>query len=334
LRFSLSFDMLDANAREKIVEFCASRSHGTYHISIPVDSTSLKIFVKSGYSSLVPEARTQEYVFALAKSDPQAPGVPEVHDIIHHSNRTYLVMEDVPVLSFNAWIEQEGISAEERNDRLAIATVKVAGAVSWLLTCPIPGDGKIGPIGGGLMQHEFFRNEEAGLEFFTLQALEAYVNEAGFFIPPQYIHLLRKYLIQALSRLPRRPGRSLRTVTFANERLLIGHSDINLDNFLYDPLTGKVWMVDYQHVNVLPESFVSFAMHFNPSRFGEAVAEMVDFPRSTKLEVLELAAIIVMQSGNGSFGGCQRDLDDICMLTVKVFFDRSGWVWESRATSA
>ena len=96
----------------------------------------------------------------------------------------------------------------------------------------------------------------------------------------------------------------MRTVALANERLLIGHSDIELDNFLYDPLTGRVWMVDYQFVSVHPESFVSFAMHYDTYPFVKAVAEMVDFPRSTKLEDLGLAAIIVGMSGNRPLGSC------------------------------
>lgn len=110
--------------------------------------------------------------------------------------------------------------------------------------------------------------------------------------------------MQALSRLP---GRTLRTVTFANERLLIGHSDIDLDNFLYDPVTGRVWMVDYQYVNVLPESLVSFAMHVPTHSFVKAVAEKVDLRQSTQLEQLELAAILIMQSANktlGDYQGC------------------------------
>jgi len=107
--------------------------------------------------------------------------------------------------------------------------------------------------------------------------------------------------MQALSRLP---GRTLRAVTLANERLLIGHSDINLNNFLYDPVTGRVWMVDYQYINVLPESFVSFALHVTTHSFVKAVAEKVDFPQSTQLEQLELAAIIVMQSANKTLGKC------------------------------
>ena len=86
-------------------------------------------------------------------------------------------MEDVPAPSFLAWIDQ-GLSAEGRDGRLAIATEKIAATVSWLLDCPPPGDGKIGPIGGGCMYHDLFCKEEAALEFFTLLALEVFANKA------------------------------------------------------------------------------------------------------------------------------------------------------------
>jgi len=62
-------------------------------------------------------------------------------------------MEDVPALSFRAWIDQ-GLSPEERDGRLAIAIEKIAAIISWLLTCSPPGDGKLGPICGGPIQHE------------------------------------------------------------------------------------------------------------------------------------------------------------------------------------
>ena len=108
----------------------------------PCRLCSLKFFVKYWPGdSLVPETRTQGYIYALAKDDPQAPGIPKVHDVFYHSYNSYLVMEDDLALSFRAWINQETLSTEERNGRLAIATEKVAAAISWLLTCPTPGDG-------------------------------------------------------------------------------------------------------------------------------------------------------------------------------------------------
>jgi len=92
------------------------------------------------------------------------------------------------------------------------------------------------------------------------------------------------------------------TVTLANERLLIGRSDICLNNFLYDPVAGWVWMVDYRYVNVVPESLVSFALHVASDTFMKAVAEKVDFPQSTQLE--HLAFMLVMQPANKTLGKC------------------------------
>jgi hypothetical protein len=33
------------------------------------------------------------------------------------------------------------------------------------------------------------------------------------------------------------------------------------DNFLYNPETQRVWMVNFQYVNVLPESFFGLYLH-------------------------------------------------------------------------
>jgi len=87
----------------------------------------------------------------------------------------------------------------------------------------------------------------------------------------------------------------------AEERIFCP-SDITLENFLYDPETQRVWMVDCQHVNVLPQSFFSFYLHRSGGPFVRAVAAKIDFPVSSQLDLLETAAIIVLQSGNGPLG--------------------------------
>jgi hypothetical protein len=176
--FSFDIIMLDTNAGEKLSS------------SMPVALLAVIIPVSLPTSSLLLEVFCQVWNKA---------GVPEAHDIIHHFNSTFLVMEDVPALSFNA--------------------CATAAAVSWLLTCPILEDGKIGPIGGGRIQHNFFvRRGWLGVLHLTSST---------------NCSSTRQGIYTTASRLPGRPGRSLRTVTFANERLLIGHSDIKLDNFFY-----------------------------------------------------------------------------------------------------
>jgi hypothetical protein len=61
-------------------------------------------------------------------------------------------------------------------------------------------------------------------------------------------------------------------------------------------------MVDCEHVNVLPQSFVSFYFHYTAHPFAKAVAERIDLPVSSKLSLLGQAALIVLQSGNSSLG--------------------------------
>ncbi len=61
-------------------------------------------------------------------------------------------------------------------------------------------------------------------------------------------------------------------------------------------------MVDFQHVNILPESFFSYYLHLSSNALVKAVAAKLNFPTSSKLDLLQLAAGIVVQSGNSSLG--------------------------------
>jgi len=137
-------------------------------------------FVKySNYRDLLAEARTQTYLHDLAQANSQAFHVPRVFDAFHDTNRTaYLVMEYVPppAVTLDVWM-RNATSAEERQRRVEIAISKVAAIVSWLHACPLPADAGIGPVGGGVIQHVFFADHSAPMEFASVAALERYVNE-------------------------------------------------------------------------------------------------------------------------------------------------------------
>ena len=93
-------------------------------------------------------------------------------------------------------------------------------------------------------------------------------------------------------------------VSLADEPLMFTDSDITLDNFLRDPSTRRIWLVDCQDINVLPSSFFSFYLHrwSRTDPLVRAVAAAFDFPVSEKLRLLGAAAAVVMQSGDSSFG--------------------------------
>jgi hypothetical protein len=105
--------------------------------------------------------------------------------------------------------------------------------------------------------------------------------------------------------LTRRPGRPQDRVDLKTEARILCPSNVTLNNFHWDPVTERVWMVDFQHVNVLPQSFTSFYFH-TADPFAKEVAERIDLPVSSQLSLLVQAAIIVMQSGNTSLGKPRR----------------------------
>ena len=138
-------------------------------------------FVKRGNPTLHSEAGTQRYLFELSKSGAKAPLVPRVYDAFCGSTgHTYLVMEDIPFPTFNAWINEVGISDAERCERTDIATSKIADTISSLLECPLPADNRMGPVGEGFIQmHPFFGWLDAPLRFVNALALENYANEVS-----------------------------------------------------------------------------------------------------------------------------------------------------------
>jgi hypothetical protein len=105
---------------------------------------------------------------------------------------TYLVMEHIAASSFRTWVDEPGLTDEERDGRNTTAVAKIADTVGLLVRCPLPeGDG-IGPVGGGLIQHSFFAMEESAIPFVNSAALEKFVNKVRFpdFRATYYVKLI------------------------------------------------------------------------------------------------------------------------------------------------
>ena len=97
------------------------------------------MFVKRGNSSLAGEARTQAYLFQQAQSSVDALSVPEAYGVFDDgAGSTYLVTEHINALSFRAWIDEPGLSGEEREDRTTTAVAAIAETIVWLVTCSLP----------------------------------------------------------------------------------------------------------------------------------------------------------------------------------------------------
>jgi len=120
-------------------------------------------FVKFGaYSTFYPEVLTLGYVADLAKSDANAPRVPQVHHFFHDNGRmAYVVME---------YIDLVQVSAET-------LAPKAAEAIRWMRSVPAPHDVVLGPMGNGRARHVVFKDREAPLDFVSLGALERHFNK-------------------------------------------------------------------------------------------------------------------------------------------------------------
>ncbi|KAF9519852.1 hypothetical protein BS47DRAFT_1481746 [Hydnum rufescens UP504] len=197
-------------------------------------------------------ARTQAHFYDQAQQSPNAPRVARVYEVFDDGrSSTYLVMEFLSAPSFEVLINAAGSSPE---------------CESLRATAIFPRVDSIGPVGGGNIQHIFFNMEEAPIAFATSGALETYVNKA-------------------LSSLP---GKIKHCVTLTTEARLYCPSDVAFRNFLWD---GKVVsFVDWQHVNLLPQSFASYYFHSTADKVVKAVASRISLQRSTKLKLIDAAA--------------------------------------------
>ena len=129
-------------------------------------------FVKYGDpDTLWPEAATQRYISEYAKSQPDTPLKPRIADVVHYfegAPRSYLVMEHITLTP--------GPPPPDFIER-------IAAAVKWLSDVPPPVDHVIGPLGGGRICHQFFKDHMAPLSFPSVAALERYMEKVRLCFP-------------------------------------------------------------------------------------------------------------------------------------------------------
>ncbi|KIM38414.1 hypothetical protein M413DRAFT_30238 [Hebeloma cylindrosporum] len=108
--------------------------------------------------------------------------------------------------------------------------------------------------------------------------------------------------MRALARAPRIAGKPAEPVCLTEYPLQFCHSDIRCQNFFIHPDTLEVWLIDAEHINILPSPFASYALHAIPDSFIHVVAERINLERWPYLNVLIRAARLLQQSGNKSLG--------------------------------
>jgi hypothetical protein len=120
-------------------------------------------FVKYSHpNTLGPEIATQKYISDCAKSESDTsciPRIPKIKHCFQEGWTMYLVME---------YITLTVPPPSDLNERIAVA-------LKWLSEVKPPPGHAIGPLGGGRIFHNVFKDFEAPLLFSSVDALERYL---------------------------------------------------------------------------------------------------------------------------------------------------------------
>jgi hypothetical protein len=152
-----------------IVATCAEhrQSHwrdADYRACVSIELKESKYFIKfDDPRTLGPEFSTQSYIHDYAMRHGNGPRIPQALHYFETKEKAFLVMEHI-----------------ELTDPSLITNLaeRAARALDWLSKVSAPPGDVMGPIGGGLIRHRFFKNNKAPLAFSSIDALERYMNEA------------------------------------------------------------------------------------------------------------------------------------------------------------
>ncbi|KIY43918.1 hypothetical protein FISHEDRAFT_77841 [Fistulina hepatica ATCC 64428] len=233
--------------------------------------------VKFRDADLLNEGDTQAFVYAAAlQSSPNAPRVPEVYGCFSWDGIQYLVMERVNLPTVEAWI-RDAVSEAEAQSRFDKACQAVANALRWLFALSPPVDSEIGLIDGA-----------APFRYTGAPALERHINT-----------VLRDHRPRSAPPL---------AVEISNEPLVMVAGDINQQNFLIDPWTLQVTIIDFGGISTLPRSFVSFTLYSTRDKFIARIAQFLGWRRSDNSSAMAAVAGIYWQmSDQGKRLGLDKD---------------------------
>jgi hypothetical protein len=86
-------------------------------------------------------------------------------------------------------------------------------------------------------------------------------------------------------------------ISFSDERLVFTQSDMDESNFFIDT-NGKMCIIDFEDVGLLPESFASYTVHLRRNPFTSEVVKHLDWSVSPNLRSMARAGGILKASGN------------------------------------
>lgn len=110
------------------------------------------------------------------------------------------------------------------------------------------------------------------------------------------------------------------------EPLSMVPGDIKEENFLIDPSTGSVTIVNFGRICVLPLSFVSFTLQSTSATFVRRIAEFLSWEKSKNLTAMNKATWIYwLKTHEGkTFDKLHIQPLETAKLTVSSGLDKNG----------
>jgi len=87
-----------------------------------------------------------------------------------------------------------------------------------------------------------------------------------------------------------------------SSELSICHSDIREDNFLLDATTGRIWIIDFEHVCVFPKPFQQYGFFNINSPLASEVGRYLGYKQPDIVEAMMRTSSLVHQLGTGKLG--------------------------------
>ncbi|CAA7267300.1 unnamed protein product [Cyclocybe aegerita] len=207
-------------------------------------------------------ARAQQFAHERGSRTPKI-----YHAFENSRGRAYILDEYIEGVPATEWIK-------DNKGQLSRLAAEVAKELEKMTLFEVPPDATPGAVGGGVCMHGFFDDVTGAWRLYdSIEHLEKDINK--------------------LLRIFKAPSRYRKGVNFSGEKLIFCFSFIDLEKFLVGA-DGQVYTMDFREACFVPESFMSFTLHWESTGFAlpELIAQHLPFPKAKDLETLGYASYL------------------------------------------
>jgi hypothetical protein len=267
-----------------------------YRACASLESKKSKYFIKfDNPKNIWSEFLTQSYIYDYAMCHRSGPRIPQALHYFEAQRKAFLVMEHIELT---------------HPSLITNLAERTARALDWLSGVSAPPEDVIGhskdtmgPVGGGLIRHKFFKNHKAPLVFSSIDALERYMNEVRrclyFFKYPPSDNIFFVQGRELLSKLATNPAKPIRIV---NDPLIFTQSDMHVSNFGVDECDNTV-LLDFDEIGRLPLSFAKYTMGSGKGdSFNARVANLLRWPDNPNMDSMARVSSCLWMTSDPTLG--------------------------------